>query len=104
MRVTPRDDVTTKLVPLLQKILVRPYVLALEVLTDGVDNSGVPITDVVVPDGVPVTLIITRPDPERRSPTLHDVLEAAESWNRIDGITVTTVSEYAGFSKLTEAR
>jgi hypothetical protein len=104
MRVTPRDDVRTKLAPLLQKFFGRPYVLAIEVLTDGVDNSGVPITDVVVPDGVSVTLIITRPNPERRSPTLRDVLEVAEAWDRIDGITVTTVSEYAGFSTLAEAR
>ncbi len=104
MRVTPRWDVSTRIVPLVQKLVARPYVRAIEILSDGIDNSGVPLSALTVPDDVSVILIIMRPNPRRRLPTLDDVLAAAEAWAGVDGVSVTTVSEYAGFSQFAEAR
>ena len=104
MRVTPRGNVCTRIVRLLQKLVSRPYVRSVEILTDGIDNSGVPLSALTIPDGVRVTFIIMRPNPARRSPTLNDVLAAADAWDRIRGVSVTTVPEYAGFSQFAEAR
>ncbi len=102
--VSVKNNVRTHLVGLLRGLVSRRYVRAIDVISDGIDNSGVPISRVVTTSSLQVTLIITGPNPERASPTLRDVLEAAEAWDRIDGVTVTTVAEYAGFSKLAEAR
>jgi hypothetical protein len=104
MRVTPRAGVSTRIIPLLQKLTTRPYVGPIEVLTDGIDNSNVPLSILTIPDGVSVTLILARPNPRRRSPTLDDVLAAAERWSRVKNVSVTTVSEYAGFSQFAGAR
>lgn len=104
MRVPPRGDVSTRIVPLLKKLVTRPYVRVVELLTDGIDTSGLPLSTLTVPDGVRITLIIARPNPRRRSPTLDQVLVAAEAWEHVPGVSVTTVSEYAGFSQFAEAR
>src|SRR5262249_53740361 len=83
MRGTPRGEVSTRIVPLLQRLVVRPYVRSIEILTDGIDNSGVPLSALTVPKGVRVTFIIMRPNPLRRSPRLDDVLKAADAWDRV---------------------
>jgi hypothetical protein len=104
MRVTPRRDASTRIIAMLRQLLTRPYVRAVEVLTDGIDNSGAPLSGLVVPDGVRVTMILAKPNPNRRSPTLDDVLSRGEAWSAISGISVTTVSEYVGFSQFVEGR
>jgi hypothetical protein len=104
MRGTPRADVTTHIAPTLRNLVTRPYVRALDVVTDGIDLSGQAPESVHVPDSVAVLMIITRPNPDRRSPTVANVLAAADAWERVDGISVTTVSEYRGIAQVREAR
>jgi len=103
-RVTPRSDVSTRLVPLLKKLVERPYVAAIDVVTDGIDNSGLALSTVKASEKTPVLLIIARPDPRRRTPTLDEVLRAADAWGRVGGITVTSVSEYRGLVVLSAGR
>jgi len=101
-RVTPRADVTTRIVPLLQWLVQRPNTLAVDLLTDGIDRSGMPLNSLRIPVDMPVTLIITRPNPKRATPSLDDVLAAARAWERVPGIKVTTVGEYAALSATEE--
>ena len=69
---------------------------AIDMITDGVDHSGKSPEQVAIPEHMSVTFVITRPNPSHRRPTLDDVLAAAQAWDAVDGITVTTVSEYPG--------
>jgi hypothetical protein len=89
---------------MLRILVTRPYVRAVDVVTDGIDLSGEPPESVRVPDNVDVLMVITRPNPDRRRPTVANVLAAADAWARVDGISVTTVSEYRGVVEVREAR
>ena len=93
----PRADVTTRIVPLLQTLVVRPYVGAIDVVTDLQDRSGTPPEHLEIPDGIPVTMIVTRPNPRRSTPSLREVLASAERWAKIKGMTVISAAEYAGY-------
>ncbi len=101
-QVTPRADVRTRIVPLLEWLVSRPSTVAIDVITDGVDNSGVPLSGLQVPERVQVTFIITRPNPKRKSPTVDQVLAAVEAWGRLSGVRVTSAGEYAGVWERTE--
>lgn len=103
-RVRPRDDVSTLIVPLIQKLMLRPYVRVIDVLTDGIDNSGFPPSGLRVPPHLPVTIILTRPNPKRRAPTLKDVLAGADRWAEVKGFFVTSVGEYAAVMQSRGAR
>ena len=92
----PRADVTTRLVPMLEELIRNPNTVAIDMVTDGVDHSGKPPNQMTIPEHILVTVVITRPNPSRRQPTLGDVLAAAKAWDAVAGITVTTVSEYPG--------
>lgn len=102
--VFPRADVSTRIVPSLQTLLRRPYVAAVELVTDLQDQSGMPPDRLEIPAGTPVTVVVTRPNPKRSTPTLRDVLAASERWARIKGVTVIGVAEYPGYVHLAEAR
>jgi hypothetical protein len=93
-KVTPRADVSTLIAPLIRKLVARPYARAIDVLTDGIDDSGIPPASLKIPERVPVTLILTRPNPRRRTPTSQDVLAAADTWAQAKGISVVSVGEY----------
>lgn len=95
-QVESRDDVTTRLVPMLEDLVRNPRTVAIDMVTDGVDHSRKSPDQLAIPDHIAVTFVITRPNPSRRRPTLDDVLAAARAWDAVDGITVTTVSEYPG--------
>jgi hypothetical protein len=97
---TGRIGHRTKIVPLLKRIVAQPYVRAIDVLTDGIDNSGVSRSSLRIPVEITVTLIITRPDPTRAKPTLDDVLAAADAWSQEPRVSVTSVAEYTGFVRL----
>jgi hypothetical protein len=93
----PRADVTTRIVPLLQTLVVRPYVAAVDAVTDLQDRSGMQPEHLEVPDGIPVTVIVTRPNPARSTPTLREVLAASDRWAKIKGVTVISAAEYPGY-------
>jgi hypothetical protein len=95
-KVTPRADVTTRIVPLLGWLVTRPDTVAITVVTDGIDNSRVPLSTLRIPSKVSVTLIVTRPNPRRSRPTLNDVLTMAAAWSRVPGIKVTSAGDYVG--------
>ncbi len=95
-RLTPRTGVHTRIVPLLAWLVGRPDVVAIDVLTDGIDNSGNSVSLLRIPESMQVRLIITRPNRERKSPTVCDVLSAAEAWAHVPGITVTSAGEFGG--------
>ena len=81
---------------MLEELIRNPYTVAIDMVTDGVDHSGKPPNQMTIPEHILVTVVITRPNPSRRQPTLGDVLAAAKAWDAVTGITVTTVSEYPG--------
>jgi hypothetical protein len=93
----PRADVTTRIVPLVQTLVARPYVGAIDLVTDLQDRSGTPPEHLDVPDGISVTIIVTRPNPGRPTPTLREVVASAERWAKITGITVISAAEYPGY-------
>lgn len=95
-RLTPRADRRTRILPLLSKLIQRPHVRSIALLSDGVDTTGQSISSLHVPDHMSVTLVLTRPNPRRSTPTLADVLAEADVWARVRGIRVTTATEYAG--------
>jgi hypothetical protein len=95
MLVTPRDNVTTRIVPLVQAMVDRPYVRAVDVVTDLCDHSGIPVESLQLRPEVPVNVIVTRPNPKRPQCRLSEVLRAAERWREMPGIRVTTAAEYA---------
>jgi hypothetical protein len=103
-RIVPRMDVTTRIVPALQALVGRPYVVAVTLVSDLQDRSGTPPERLKIPAGRTVTVVVTRPNPRRSSPTLHDVLSSAERWAKIPGITVISAAEYPGYVHLAEAR
>lgn len=103
-KVVPRADVSTRIVPPLQTLLRRPYVAAVELVTDLQDQSGMSPDRLDIPSGKAVTVVVTRPNPKRSTPTLRDVLAASERWARIKGVTVINVAEYPGYVHLAEAR
>lgn len=94
MQVVPRADVRTRIVPLVQNLVARPNTRAVELITDLCDDSGIPPSRITVPPGVQVTVILTRPDPRRRSPTLADTSRAAARWRTVPGVRVVTPTEY----------
>lgn len=94
-RVLPRADVTTRIVPLVQSIADRPYVRAIDVVTDLLDRSRLPVESLHLPRDTPVTVIVTRPNPLRPEFRLSETLQAAERWGRVPGIRVCAASEYA---------
>mgnify|MGYP000376215810 CR=1 FL=1 len=71
MRGTPPVDT---IMDLIVEDNVCKGVVAIDVLTDGIDNSGASLSSLAIPDGVSVTLIIARPNPKRVRPTVDDVL------------------------------
>ena len=87
---------TTQLIPLLHRLLAQPRIRAIDVLTDGIDHSGLLPSDVQVPQEVAVLFIMTGPNPKRQKPTLRQVLAAAKEWSLVPGVTVTGVTEYQG--------
>jgi len=95
-RIKPRNDMTTQLIPLLHRLLAQPRIRAIDVLTDGIDHSGLLPSDVQVPQEVAVLFIMTGPNPKRQKPTLRQVLAAAKEWSLVPGVTVTGVTEYQG--------
>ncbi|MBI4032570.1 hypothetical protein HY374_02595 [Candidatus Berkelbacteria bacterium] len=101
-RVTPRANVRTRIVPLLEWLVSRPSTVAIDVVTDGIDNSGIPLSRLQIPERVMVTFIITRPNPKRKRPTVDDVLSAAEAWSRLPGVMLMSAGEYAGIWERTE--
>jgi hypothetical protein len=99
-KVTPRADVTTRIVPLLQWLANRPETVAIDVVTDGIDHSRVPLSLLRVPGTVAITFIVTRPNPRRTSPTVKDVLAMAAAWSCVPGIKVTSAGDYLGTSTI----
>lgn len=100
----PRADVTTRIVPLLQTLVLRPYIGAVDLVTDLQDRSGIQPETLEVPAGKPVTIIVTRPNPRRSTPTVRQVLAAAERWAAVKGITVISASEYPGYVHMDAGR
>ncbi|MBP7146451.1 MAG: hypothetical protein KBD01_02820 [Acidobacteria bacterium] len=91
---TPRAN-ATRIVPLLNLVLSRPGTRAVDIVSTGVDQSGLPLMSLSVPATTRVTLILTRPDPRHR-PYLWDVLQAGKAWSRVKGVVVVGAEEYAG--------
>ncbi len=97
-KVMPRAAVTTRIAPLVRWLVSRPEVVAIDVVTDGIDHSRVPPSSLRIPKEVEVTFIITRPNPRRSSPTLDEVLATAVAWSHVPGIKVTGAGDYLGAS------
>jgi hypothetical protein len=97
-KVKPRTNIRTRIASLVNWLVSRPEVVAIDVVTDGIDNGRMPLSGLRVPSQVQVTLIITLPNPARSSPTLDDVLAAADSWGHVPGIKVIGAGDYLGAS------
>lgn len=89
--VTPRKDVQTHLVELLETVLADPSTRAVALVTDGFENSGVPVRRLRIRDGVPVALIIVPAAPGYAS--INDMLAQTSEWEKVPGIRILTIGE-----------
>lgn len=89
MTVTPESDVTTDLVRLLEEVDLVPDIVAMTVVSDGIDESSVSPKSLAGPIAVPTTLVLTRSDPIVYS--LETARIWALRWREVDGLDVVPV-------------
>lgn len=81
----------SRITPLAEDLLESGLYRLVVVVTDGVDNPPSSLRGIVVPDGVRVVIVLTRPNPAYAR--VEEGLARAAEWAKVPGVTVITVAE-----------